>query len=279
MDPSSLLYGQIRTSNYAALRALYGHDPPWPLATSPHASLVDAVMNGGDPASTPYYEYIKMTPHPDPAKTLAESVRGIERLLHAGQSTPVALEHDSVLDGNHRVAVAIATSRALSVQRKQPYQTLEFPDQVIDGRRLPSREIPVDMHGKRVLDLGCAQGMMSVTALRQGAEHVVSVDRTHRSTTWQLRNAWRFEERMRIIVSTVETFDRVDADVVLAFSIVRHITPEAFARHARGRICVLETHYEGDVPPPTHRWSHAGYNPYNRRDHARRREILIGTPI
>ncbi len=257
---------------------LYGHPPPWPMEDSPHAKLVRAVLEKYRPVVTPYFEYLQRTHGPMAHQTLNRQVALVEHLLAGGPQDPILTQHESVLEGNHRVAVAIAKDVHLQANTKAPYQTLEFPDRVVEGRRLGQREIPIDLRGKSVLDLGCADGMMSVTALRQGASHVFAIDTDLTSTTWQIRQVWCVRDRMDIAVARIETAEVIDADVVLAYSVIHHIGIEAFTRHTKGRICVFETHDQGQEPPPTHHWKLADRVSYSRADPKRLRDVWVGTP-
>lgn len=279
-DPTKLFYGQIRPSNFEVLLDLYGHDPPWPMTRSPHLSLVDAVLKKYDARVTKYCEYLERTHGRMAHDTLRHQVALMEHLLAGGPQDPILTQHESILEGNHRTAVAIAKGIRITANTKAPYQTLEFPDCVVEGRRIGQREIPVDLKGKSVLDLGCADGMMSVTALRQGAAFVSSIDTDLCSTTWQLRKAWGLEDNMSITVERIETAKTFeDADVVLAMSVIQHIGLEAFTRHTKGRVCVFETHDQGQEPPPTHHWKLADRVSYSRAEPVRLRDIWIGTPL
>lgn len=281
MDASTLLYGQIRPNNYEVLLDLYGHEPPWPMACSPHISLVEAVLQGSGVAKTAYFEYVRRTHGPSTAHTVERQTKLVAHLLKGNAYDPVNIEHDSVLEGNHRVAVAIMTDSPLKAEIRFPYQTLEFPDEIVAGRRLGDRQIPMeDLDGKTVLDLGCAQGMMSIQALRQGAASVVAVDADLLSTTWQLRDAWGFKDKMKIVVSQIEDIPDIEADVVLVYSAIRHMPESAFRRHTTGRICVLETHSQDEpLPNTSHAWKFIGRVPYSRIEPDKFRDLWVGRPL
>ncbi len=279
-DPTKLVYGQVRPGNFGALCDLYGHEPPWPMTHAPHVSIVEAILQKSDPKATPYFDYLARTHGPRSHDTLRRQVALVEYLLAGGSHDPILTQHESVLDGNHRVAVAIAKGVSVASTVKAPYQTLEFPDRVVEGRRIGQRELPLDLKRKVVLDLGCADGMMSVTALRQGANYVTSVDADLCSTTWQVRDAWGFQDRMKIVVARIETLPDVKGiDVVLALSVIQHIGLEAFTFHTRGRICVFETHDQGQEPPPTHHWKLADRVSYSRAEPQRLRDVWVGTAL
>lgn len=293
-----LFYGQIRPANYEALLAHYGHEPPWPMDRCPHISLVQAVIDATPVVDTAYFTYLRRC-HGEDARSMLERQDMLVRMFLDCGGLSVQVEHESVLDGNHRAAVALVTGRPPTIASSQPYQTLVYPIGQdlepfdlgwlrgharkfihVDGRRLEGRDIPYDVDGKCVLDLGCAQGMMSITALLQGASHVVAVDADLRSTTWRVRDAWGFTDRMSIIPARVEDLDEIEVDVVLAYSIERHVDPQAFARVLRGRVCVLETHAEGEPPPSTgHVWTFVQKTPYSRADPQRRRDVYVGMPL
>lgn len=272
-----LYYGQIRPCNYKALRSHYGHEPPWPMDCAPHVSLVEAVLVGTDPRATPYFRYLLGHHGEDADDVLARQVGVVGRLLDA-PSLVVEVEHESVLDGNHRTAVCLVTGKPLRTNPHAPYQTVEFPNHTVEGRRFGDRRISdYDFRGKRVLDLGCNAGMLSIHALQAGASEVVAVDQDLRSTTWQLRDAWGFQDKMSIVVSKIEDLQPVDADVVLAFSVVAHADPTSFAMLVSGRDCILETHISGEEPPPTgHEWTRISTSRYSRELPNLQRDIYLG---
>jgi 2-polyprenyl-3-methyl-5-hydroxy-6-metoxy-1,4-benzoquinol methylase len=244
---------------------------------SPHISLVEAVVAGVSARSTPYHQYLQRT-HRGAADESLDRQTGVVHELLQAKSLTVDVEHESVLDGNHRTAVHIVTGVPLETRTHRPYQTVTFPGFEVQGRRYGGRDMP-DLRGKRVLDIGCADGMMSVAALQNGATSVLSVDQDLRSTTWQLRDAWDFTNRMEIRVMHVEALEAQEVDVVLAFSVVHHIGVESFVRLTHGRECVFETHSEGDAPPDSgHRWEKTGTSTYSCAEPTRVRDLYYGVP-
>ncbi len=191
----------------------------------------------------------------------------------------IDVERNSVLDGNHRVAVHLVAGVPITLRWRAPYQTVQFPVGVVPGRRSGGRVLPVLVRGKTVLDIGCCDGMMSVAALHAGATSVVSVDRDLRSTTWQLRNAWGYANRMDIRVLNADDLEVQDVDMVFAFSVIQHIGLRNFVRLTEGRECVLETHHEGaELPDSGHEWERLGHTQYSVAEPDRRRDLYLWVP-
>ncbi len=274
-----LYYGQIRPTNYQALFDHYDHAPPWPMDRAPHISLVTAVLNGTDITRTAYCDYLIKTHGDDWLPTLHRQRSVVEELLQAPEHT-VQVQYDSVINGNHRTAVCLVTGKTLHREQQPTYQTLELPDCVVKGRRLGDRTVDYDFTGKRVIDLGCNDGMLSIYALACGASAVVAVDADLCSTTWQVRNAWNAQDRMLIDVANIDTWEGPpDADVVMAFSVMKYLDPAHFSKLIHGRDCILESHMSGEAPPSTgHNWTKIGTSPYRRAQPDLTRDIFLGKP-
>jgi len=106
-----------------------------------------------------------------------------------------------------------------------------------DARRdkLPYFGLPEDLSGKRVLDIGCAEGFFSFEAERRGAEEVVAIDKGEAPGD----NAARFRlcadalgSRLTIQSASVYELNPHDwgkFDVVFFFGVLYHLTDQAAA--------------------------------------------------
>ena len=272
--------GQISPANWGWLRDYFGGDPPWPMDAVPHIALARAIREGRDPGQTSFYEYLRAS-HAHPAERLRQSIETVRFWIEQPAVT-ITVEVDCVVDGNHRFAVA-STDPAIHMEfeAREPYQTLRWPDQqATTGRRRPGRlgDIAAELAGLRVLELGCAQGAVSIEAAQAGAR-VLAVDARLTSTPWRLRDAWGLRQQI--------TFEPVDlngpwmppdVDVVLAMSIRAHLRPGRLEELIAGRRCVLETHTAEETPPVTHDWRRVGDVPYSHAEPVRRRTLYWGVP-
>ena len=112
---------------------------------------------------------------------------------------------------------------------------------------LAAWRFPDDLHGKTVLDIGCADGGLSVAAWRRGARHVLSID--ERTT-----GAMRFFLSHRVFPLEFEEMDLFSAaftelpvfDVVLFTGVLYHVQHPLEAlkrvRAKTGELAILETH-------------------------------------
>lgn len=276
----TLYYGQIRPSNYSALRHIYGCAPPWPLAQAPHVDLVQALLEGRDPGKTVFADYLRITKRPE---LLRKRVVALEAMLAGDVRLEAEVCCDCVLDGNHRAAVALATGRPLTLRESPPYQTIRTPTRYVEGRRLEGR-LPdaYDFHGRCVLDLGCSHGMYSAEALARGAMRCLLVDHELTSDTWRVMDeATGGAHNWSVNVATADSLPAAGPGwTVLALSVVQHIGVPTLARLAHGRDIILETHSDG--PPPEtggHRWTLLGTTPYSRLEPTRVRRLYLGRPL
>jgi len=273
----SLWYGQIRPSNYRALCQVYGYLPPWPMGSSPHVDIVHALVDGRDPSKTAFADYLRLTGRPD---MLLERVDVLRSLMASTGPLTVDTCCGSVLDGNHRAAVAIVQGREIVRMEHAPYQTISTPHMHIDGRRIDDRwPLDYDFTDKVVLDLGARDGMNAVRALEAGAARCILVDHDYTSLTWHVLDDCGARNRCVVIPADAKELPSQECDVVLAFSVVAHIGTEALARLAHGRDVLLETHGETDGPPDIgHRWQWIREVSYSRTEPTRKRSIYLGTP-
>ena len=130
---------------------------------------------------------------------------------------------------------------------KRWYHSFELPDgRVIEGfqtlaqlrARLQQFPIPDDLHGKRVLDIGCWDGWFSFEMERRGAE-VVAADIVERDTFLAAREA--LGSKVEFVLSDVYqlTPDRVGRfDIVLFLGVLYHLKHPLLALE---RVCALTT--------------------------------------
>lgn len=274
-----LWYGQIRPTNYSALCQVYGYFPPWPMTRSPHVDLVHALAEGRDPSKTAFADYLRLTGRPD---LLLERVNVLRGLMASEGPFEIDTCCNSVLDGNHRSAVAIVRGQQLIHHERQPYQTINIPGVFqIDGRRFDDRfPIDYDFSGKVVLDLGARDGMNAVHALKAGASKCILVDNDFTSLTWQVMHvSWFHYWQYDILPADLRELEPIPCDVVLAFSIRGWIGDEALAKHIAGKDCLLETHTEEETPPDTgHAWTLLKEVSYSRAEPDRKRRLYLGRP-
>lgn len=274
-----LWYGQIRPSNFDALCQVYGYFPPWPMSRSPHVDLVHALADGRDPSKTAFADYLCLTGRPD---LLLERVNVLRGLMASEGPFEVDTCCGSVLDGNHRTAVAIVRGQKLIHNERSPYQTIKTSHTQIPGRRLDDRfPLDYDFAGKVVLDLGARDGMNAVHALEAGAKKCVLVDSDFTSLTWRVMHECGFAYyQYDIIPADLRELPVTPAcDVVLAFSIRQWIGDDSLASHIAGKDCILETHTAEEVPPATgHKWRLLKEVAYSRNEPDRKRCVYLGTP-
>lgn len=252
-----LYFGQIRPHNVSWLREFYGHAPPWPIDELPHVDFVQRVLNRADYMDGPYANYIRSTHAMNEAELAIRSKAAVIMSLSCSSHVPhVSVCLDSVLDGNHRLALSIVTGKPITVDEQLPRQTLRWPDGSMNSGRMPEdRLMDIDLAGLRVVELGSAEGMVSINALQHGAAHVTAVDKTMTATPWRLREAWGVTDRMDIVVADIEKMHVMDCDFVIAQSVAAHLSPSALRLWLTGRRCFVEMHSAVDPPPPTpHDW-------------------------
>lgn len=272
-----LFYGQIRPSNFDALYLVYGYDPPWPMKCSPQADLVDALVTGRSPEHTAFAEYLRLT---NRSELLEERVRVLRGLMESRGPLTANTCCGSVLDGNHRTAVALVQHRELECTESFPYQTINTPQMFYAGRRLDDRfPLDYDLTGKRVLDLGARDGMNAVHALEAGAARVVLLECDCTSLLWQVIDDCGARDRVVVKVADANDCLNIDCDVVLAFSVVQHIGAACLSHYIQGRTCLLETHTEVEQPPATgHRWRLLKTTVYSRSNPHEKRSLYLGEP-
>lgn len=128
-------------------------------------------------------------------------------------------------------------------RRSQPYQTLDISDIEITGQRdikhrLEVMNIPQDLSGKSVLDVGCSMGAFCIEAKRRGAEFVMGFD-YQRETIEAARDLVRYLSidikyaclnvgHPKILEMVRRVSRREQFDIVFFLSVARHIiNPEA----------------------------------------------------
>ena len=109
------------------------------------------------------------------------------------------------------------------------YQTVLYPDGQAKAGVFPTLEWfdyineVVPFVGNSVLDVGCAEGMMSLLAARAGARFVTGIDRSEEKTdsARQLQNAWHFSN-VRFIHCNADEFlcNDDNFDIVIASMIL-----------------------------------------------------------
>ena len=106
-------YGQIRPTNYDALRQIYGHEPPWDMEHSPHVSLARMAI-GGVVSKDLYLDYMMMTREKtlDALNDYRKSFALMKKLVNKKQEKPILLEHNCIKDGNHRWAMNFVMNRS-----------------------------------------------------------------------------------------------------------------------------------------------------------------------
>jgi tRNA (mo5U34)-methyltransferase len=124
-----------------------------------------------------------------------------------------------------------------------------------DGLKSPQRmsfeakawRIPDDLHGKTVLDIGCADGGWTVMAYRRGARYVLSIDErtTGAMQFFQDNRVFPFDFRQIDLFS--EEFTRLPVfDVVLFTGVLYHTQHPLEAlkrvRSKTAELAILETH-------------------------------------
>ena len=112
---------------------------------------------------------------------------------------------------------------------------------------LAAWQFPSDLHGKTVLDIGCADGGWSVAALRRGARSVLSIDeRMTGGMQFLLANRVFPLEFRQMDLFSAEFADLPVFDVVLFAGVLYHVQHplEALkrARAKTGELAILETH-------------------------------------
>ncbi len=123
-------------------------------------------------------------------------------------------------------------------------------------RMMVSRLIASDLHGKRVLDCGCGTGILSIVAVKCGAERVVAYD----IDEWSVENCRhnaninRVGDRINVLEGDAKVLSHVSGefDIVLA-NINRNILlndMEAFRNVMnKGARLMLSGFYDADVRP------------------------------
>jgi hypothetical protein len=280
VNPDSLYFGQIRPHTWKVLEDLMGK-PPWRVSSFFHVDLVRAVQEGRADYGR-YWEYLSRV-HQKPSEKLAQSIQVVKDLLQTPQREPVFVEVSSILDGNHRSSVAYIQKKPLFVEYHKPYQSISCCQYNILGRRMAGREFSrFDdslIKGKRILDVGCAQGELSRACSLRGARHVLGIDQNLTSTPFICNEQMGITNvEYRCLRATDSLREEIEYDTVLLMSVVSHIGISTAEILANGKHCLLETHGGTELPINTnHQWECLGQVSYSSEEPSKKRTLWQGT--